>query len=950
MDRTKRLVRSVLMSSKEGVPAHRFKKDFRDLTTDELNPREFGFNNIEDFMISMRDVVRVSRIRGEVTFHAVETVETQHIKSLIANQKSKRKKPKKLTFKWQAPVQRHERAYQRSYQSTAGWSKRTVTYSSKQQSVSKPRSLIRPPGQNASTVGYSKIYSAMSSVSNPRSLMGLPAGTVNHPKANTAPPRKISVKKKSAYTDVSGKLSPVILNRIKSVLGSNPGGVHAQDFQKIYFKEHKAELSDSIMDDLINGTIKGTVRVGVYPLKQGQKYILYPLKNEDCRSQSTSMQKKKCDERKFSMDPHSNVASISATIRKQLTQLLSETKDGMTFCDLKNAYMKRYRCQISDTILHAVECGQVHDVAIINRQCIGNREFVKFYPIPDQSLVSAMDELTINRRKEAFGIPSKCKDIVSKIITSNTAVRSIRALGKGDAVTHKVDLTRDKLSGIESRTPEIKPVAKSDVGTAQGSPKRKIAKALRRKYPAVPSANQPMGDGPTGYRSPKKMVLEQNSLHSGKVTHVCDENGAYFYVQIFQNPKFIDIVDNIQCGKNDLVHGDIEPGLLVVCNGKRGKVVTISRSLVMVYFMDFGYTVGVSYSELYHFQKHLYQIPQLAVLCTLDKQNYDYKHFKEGCRKTLPTLLNKKVITKVVSTSVGDLSGKSRVFHAVHCYHSGTNVNCEIMESVKMSSTEDDVDSTSGLDKYESDSSVSSSISSLSDEDDCLPSVSPEDHIKVSETVGELKPHNSITYVNPPKSFFYQGVMGKLIVVEITRVLWPDLFMVPVERLVHLQNITSMMTQYFLKSDSKCCNPTRGDKGIYAAICDRYTRPIWRRVEVRSVIGKHTSVYLVDRGEVDVVPTGSLRCLPPHITVLPKLVMVGRLGGISIKDSLSLQARKRFEDVITDHPLTAHVVDCFVENNLLVYDICVYRDDGKKVECVNDVMVEEWKVADYVTI
>lgn len=462
MDKIKRLIRSVLMSSKEGVLAHCFEKEFQDLTMTELNPREFGFNNINDFMTSMQDVVRVMQTRGEVIFHAVATAETQHIKRLVSNQKSNTKKTKKVTVKCRAINQRYERAlYQRSHnshQSTSGC-KRNVAYAGKRQSVNKP--IQSPNEQNA--------------------------GDQNKIKTIKTPSRR----------------NPVNMNRPKAI---------------------------------------------------------------------------KCT----------------------------------------------------------------------SRQNAGN----------------------LNKSKNTTGITSKAT---------------------GNAKSTNTDGLR-----------ELSPV-----------------------------------------------ILKTNIAH------------------------------------------DNQPNFAIP-----GKVESTDTN---------------------------------------------------GWRDLSPVIVKNKIV-----------------------------------------------------------------------------------------------------YVNQPNSFFDQGAMGKLIVVMVTRVSWPDLFMVPVERLGHLETITTMIVQYFSKDNaSRYCNPSAGDKGIYAAICNSHTEPVWRRVEIGDVFGKHTSVYLVDSGEVDVVPTGSLRYIPQPITSIPKLAIVGRLGGIAIKDTLSLNARYCFEKILTGHRLTAHVMDSFFEENMPIYDICVYRDNGKGVECINDEMVVEWKVADY---
>ncbi|XP_025090824.1 tudor domain-containing protein 7-like isoform X2 [Pomacea canaliculata] len=93
MKSTKAMIRSVLISEKNGVPASRFLEDYREITGEKIPFKLFGFSRVEDFIRSIPDVVRIGHGLGEPTYYAVANEATAHIQSLVAKQRSKKPKP-----------------------------------------------------------------------------------------------------------------------------------------------------------------------------------------------------------------------------------------------------------------------------------------------------------------------------------------------------------------------------------------------------------------------------------------------------------------------------------------------------------------------------------------------------------------------------------------------------------------------------------------------------------------------------------------------------------------------------------------------------------------------------------------------------------------------------------------------------------------------------------------
>ena len=87
-DKVKKDLRAMLISAPLGVPAHIFSKDYRQMNGKEIPFRELGHRNLDEFVFSIPDVVRIGTgPTGMVTFYPVATKETQHIVNMIKKQK-----------------------------------------------------------------------------------------------------------------------------------------------------------------------------------------------------------------------------------------------------------------------------------------------------------------------------------------------------------------------------------------------------------------------------------------------------------------------------------------------------------------------------------------------------------------------------------------------------------------------------------------------------------------------------------------------------------------------------------------------------------------------------------------------------------------------------------------------------------------------------------------------
>ncbi|KAM3622695.1 uncharacterized protein V6R79_002113 [Siganus canaliculatus] len=87
----KKMLRSVLQSSKTGVSVSRLQSDYRSLCGEQIPLKKLGYSNLEDYLRSIPSVVRLDYQMGEMRCFAAVCKETAHIAELVAKQKNAKK-------------------------------------------------------------------------------------------------------------------------------------------------------------------------------------------------------------------------------------------------------------------------------------------------------------------------------------------------------------------------------------------------------------------------------------------------------------------------------------------------------------------------------------------------------------------------------------------------------------------------------------------------------------------------------------------------------------------------------------------------------------------------------------------------------------------------------------------------------------------------------------------
>uniref|UniRef100_A0AAV2LNA8 Tudor domain-containing protein 7 n=1 Tax=Knipowitschia caucasica TaxID=637954 RepID=A0AAV2LNA8_KNICA len=88
----KKMLRSVLQSSKHGVCISSLQAEYRSLCGETIPLKRLGFSNLEDYLRSIPSVVRLDYRQGVIVCFAAVCKETAHIAELVARQKNSKKR------------------------------------------------------------------------------------------------------------------------------------------------------------------------------------------------------------------------------------------------------------------------------------------------------------------------------------------------------------------------------------------------------------------------------------------------------------------------------------------------------------------------------------------------------------------------------------------------------------------------------------------------------------------------------------------------------------------------------------------------------------------------------------------------------------------------------------------------------------------------------------------
>jgi len=293
LNETKILLRSVLMSSQEGVKMQRVQSDFRDFASYYIDYKLFGFDTLHKFIASLKDVVRVHvRSNGEVTYHAVADATTARIKNLVDGQKLKKKKaPKRVVLSFKKsmvkPMQSRPRQRPNNYYPKFGSNQnryyRQNSFSNPLTKSYQPRNNDNIPSIHHRPQASRRVYDGYI---NPL-IENYPAKRNYMNRHPRVPPKTESLPKSSSTQLEKSKPDASITSlknvdhykcRLKKVLDVE-GGIHAENIKDLYKKKFNETLPEKMYTDLVAGKLNDVATVEITSLTNKTKTVLYLCKS-----------------------------------------------------------------------------------------------------------------------------------------------------------------------------------------------------------------------------------------------------------------------------------------------------------------------------------------------------------------------------------------------------------------------------------------------------------------------------------------------------------------------------------------------------------------------------------------------------------------------------------------------------------------------------------------------
>ena len=90
LERTKKQLRSVLLSEKGGVAADQLERDYRDLVGETIPTRRLGFPTLEAFLRSLPDTCSIQWRGAALTVQGVASGQTRHVQEMVARQATRK--------------------------------------------------------------------------------------------------------------------------------------------------------------------------------------------------------------------------------------------------------------------------------------------------------------------------------------------------------------------------------------------------------------------------------------------------------------------------------------------------------------------------------------------------------------------------------------------------------------------------------------------------------------------------------------------------------------------------------------------------------------------------------------------------------------------------------------------------------------------------------------------
>ncbi|XP_010724491.1 tudor domain-containing protein 7 isoform X1 [Meleagris gallopavo] len=396
-DLVAKALRSVLHSSKHGIPLSELQGEYRSLTGEWIPFRNLGHATLEAYVASIPGVVRIERNKtGEVTCHAVACPETMQIAQLVARQSSLKKKTGKqvncrMRLKNTSPVT--------PVGKPEGTLRQPRSLSTLEEGSKKPIPRV-PRGRGALCITTNPTMESAWSAPAAATGSGLPreipmqrhVTLVNRSeKRPTVSPRfqkelhvhlsrrssvdsndNLSTSGVETHTVASGRSVPnisEIQNRIKEILSKYRNGVWMSKIAQIYEDTYREELGTAVLRQLEHWPHVCTVEK---VCTGDQTYgILYPTKRIPPAVKSNTEQDKASQNVTSSKaDPllktstEAEPASCSSDFKQDVINILVKYPSGLWADALPKLYQDTYQRKFPEGILNNLQL--LSDVCVVD--------------------------------------------------------------------------------------------------------------------------------------------------------------------------------------------------------------------------------------------------------------------------------------------------------------------------------------------------------------------------------------------------------------------------------------------------------------------------------------------------------------------------------------------------------------------------------------------------------
>ncbi|CAK8673222.1 tudor domain-containing protein 7-like [Clavelina lepadiformis] len=324
IDSVKKNLRSVLISSKDGVRATKLQGEYRELAGSYIPHSKFGFHSLDEFLSTLKDVVRLGYSRtGELTYYAIADLSTQHIQAMVAKQRGKKTSQKKVSRSSyhrnkatrshhkapfvHSPMRYHNLSVKiNSFGSGSGSSTRKIMYSRTSPHKFIPNWIAggdaRPNGsrndhshQVAIAPRFEKLYKKQaesSSVDKFKNPLGSAIAVVSETTSAAGDSVRSSSSENTLPSPNDKSASPISEKRLKinlhKLLEVNPNGLHSTNVCALYKEIFSEEFPAILVEKIISKNVSGFAQVDKIAVGSGFKYILFPIDEGKAKKELTA--------------------------------------------------------------------------------------------------------------------------------------------------------------------------------------------------------------------------------------------------------------------------------------------------------------------------------------------------------------------------------------------------------------------------------------------------------------------------------------------------------------------------------------------------------------------------------------------------------------------------------------------------------------------------------------